>query len=197
MKYTQTTTQTFNPVPLGKSIPTFKTLSFGAGKTAPFFIMVSNPLKGKSNIKYHMDHDPKEDDIDDRRIDEGPVEINEPEPTDIEDHYHTHYDMTATTKQKIKYNCAHNIDDIDDRGVIEIPASNDTVIYQDEEGQYYEVPVSDLIDYDGDDGEITYHSKAKGNRIPLARKHRIKDIPNYYLNMIMAQNMMQQRVYNA
>lgn len=203
MKYTQTITQMFNPVPLGKSIPTFKTLSFGAGKTAPFFITMSNPLKGKSNIKYHLDHDPKEDIVDDYRIDEGPVEINDPEPeiNNGEDYSHTHYDMTSTIKnkhQKITYHCQHNVDDIDDRGVIEIPATNDTVIYQDEEGQYYEVPVSDLIEYDGDDGEITYHSKAKGNRLPLIRKHRIKDIPNYYLNMIMTKCMMaQQRVYGA
>ena len=201
MRYTQTITQTLNSVPLGKNVPNFKAMSFGAGKTAPFFITISNPLKGKSNVKYHLDHDPKEDIVDDYRIDEGPVEINDPEPqTNTDDDYsHTHYDTTSTTKhQKIIYHCQHNVDDIDDRGVIEIPATNDTVIYQDEEGQYYEVPVSDLIEYDGDDGEITYHSKAKGNRLPLTRKHHIKDIPNYYLNMIMAKHMMaQQRVYGA
>jgi len=74
----------------------------------------------------------------------------------------------STINQKIKYSCTdkngnpeHNIDDIDSRGVIEIPVTNETVIYQDEEGQYYEVPVSDLIEYDGDDGEITYHNKGK------------------------------------
>lgn len=87
---------------------------------------------------------------------------------------------TTTTfgKQKVVYSCQHNVDDIDERGVIEIPATNDTVIYQDEEGQYYEVPVSDLIDYDGDDGEITYHSKGR-KKVPEAITRR----PNLPLMM--------------
>ena len=50
-----------------------------------------------------------------------------------------------------------------------------------------------LIEYDGEDGEIQY-TKGKGKNTPLIAMHHIKDKPNYYLNMIMAQRMMQ-RVY--
>jgi len=117
-------------------------------------------------ITYRADHDPREDIIDDDYTrDTGPEEINDPTPVnDNRDDYdaHIHYDTITTNKKikSVKYHCEHNVDDIDDRGVIEIPADNDTVIYQDEDGQYYEIPTSDLIEYDGNDGEITYHSKA-------------------------------------
>ena len=118
------------------------------------------------------------------------------------------HQTTTTLKntQKIVYKCEdddkdpdfqHNIDDIDDRGVIETSIDNDTIYYQDEDGQYYEVDVDDLIEYDGDDGEITYHSKSTGKVIPASALHHIQDIPNYYLNMIMAKTMMQQRVIGA
>lgn len=42
-----------------------------------------------------------------------------------------------------------------DRGVIEVPAGNESVIYQDEDGNYYEVDIGELEDYD-DEGEIEY-----------------------------------------
>ncbi len=42
-----------------------------------------------------------------------------------------------------------------DRGYIEVPADRETVIYQDDAGQAYEININDLIDYD-DDNEITY-----------------------------------------
>lgn len=154
-----------------------------------------------NKVIYHLDHDPKEDIIDDYRTDEGPVEINDPEPeiNNDEDYSHTHYNMTSTIKnkhQKIIYHCQHNVDDIDDRGVIEIPASNDTVIYQDEEGQYYEVPVSDLIEYDGDDGEITYHSKGKKRKSRMVLSHKLQDkVPPVILAKQNAQLAMIQSMY--
>jgi len=105
---------------------------------------------------------------------------------------------TTTTfgKQKVIYSCQHNVDDIDDRGVIEIPANNDTVIYQDEEGQYYEVPVSDLIEYDGDDGEITYHSKSKKRKPRMVLSHTLKDrVPPQILAKQNTQLAMVQAMY--
>ena len=90
----------------------------------------------------------------------------------------------------------HNVDDIDDRGVIEIPASNDTVIYQDEEGQYYEIPTSDLIEYDGDDGEITYHSKSKKRKPKMVLSHTLKDrVPPQILAKQNIQLAMVQAMY--
>ena len=144
MKYTQTTTQPFNFVPLGKSTPTFKQLNIGVGKTAPFF--VTSTLKGKSKISYNLQEE-------------------NPNP-----------------------NCSENDD------YIEVPGGSDTVPYTDEDGNQYEIPLDDLIEYDGDDGEIQY-TKSKGKNIPLVAMHHTKDKPNYYLNMIMAQQMMQ-RVYS-
>ena len=132
MKYTQTITQPFNFVPLGKSTPTFKQLNIDVGKTALFF--VTSTLKGKSKLHCSRDDD-----------------------------------------------------------YIEVPGGSDTVPYTDEDGNQYEIPLDDLIEYDGDDGEIQY-TKSKGKNIPLVAMHHIKDKPNYYLNMIMTQQMMQ-RVY--
>ncbi len=51
----------------------------------------------------------------------------------------------------------------EDRGVIEVPIDNPTVIYQDTEGQYYEIDVDELLEYD-DDKEITYGTKSKSNK---------------------------------
>lgn len=48
----------------------------------------------------------------------------------------------------------------DNRGIIEVPADAQVVIYQDETGQYYEVNIDELKEYDGDDGEITYHNSS-------------------------------------
>lgn len=152
-----------------------------------------------NRIIYKLDHDPKDDIIDDRHIDEGPVEINDPEPiiSNVEDYSHTHYDTTSTMKnQKIIYHCQHNVDDIDDRGVIEIPADNPTVIYQDEDGQYYEIPTSDLIEYDGDDGEITYHSKGKKRKPKMILSHKLQDkVPPVILAKQNAQLAMIQSMY--
>ena len=53
-----------------------------------------------------------------------------------------------------------------------------------------------LQEYDGDDGEIQY-TKGKKKSIPLVLMHHIKDKPNYYLNMIMTQRMMQQRAFGV
>ena len=46
----------------------------------------------------------------------------------------------------------------EDRGVIEVPANAETVIYESPDGSTYEIPISDLIDAD-DDHEIEYKSK--------------------------------------
>lgn len=55
-----------------------------------------------------------------------------------------------------------------DRGTIEVPIDNDTVIYQSEDGQYYEIDVDELIEAD-DDNEITYGSKARRAKAASAR----------------------------
>lgn len=183
MKYTQTTTQPFNFVPLGKSTPTFKQLNIGVGKTAPFF--VTSTLKGKSKISYKLQEEDPNPEYSSRDIEE----INDPTPlennSDISSH--THYD-TRSKKKKVVYHCG------DDREeYIEVPGGSDTVPYTDEDGNQYEIPLDDLIEYDGEDGEIQY-TKSKGKNVPLVAMHHIKDKPNYYLNMIMAQQMMQ-RVY--
>lgn len=163
------------------------------------------PLRKQTKkYSYKLEHDPKEDEPWDDRPEEI-VEINDPTPIpsnhddireetyDFKQKYSKRsYHMTSTIPNtKVKYNLAHNIDDIDERGVIEIPATNDTVIYQDEEGQYYEVPVSDLIDYDGDDGEITYHSKS----LHKVSKKRNK-LPNIAIMQAMIANQMYQRMHN-
>lgn len=107
------------------------------------------------------------------------------------------YTTTTTIgKQKVVYSCQHNVDDIDERGVIEIPADNDTVIYQDEDGQYYEIPTSDLIEYDGDDGEITYHSKSKKRKPKMVLSHTLKDrVPPQILAKQNVQLAMVQAMY--
>lgn len=188
MKYTQTTTQPLNFVPLGKSTPTFKQSNIGVGKTAPFF--VTSTVKPKHKISYKMqEHDPIEDIPDIHQVPSDIEEINDP-IIDIDggDHpSHTHYEDCKSKKRKPKLYCGRDDD------YIEVPGGSDTVPYTDEDGNQYEIPLDDLIEYDGDDGEIQY-TKSKSKNIPLVAMHHIKDKPNYYLNMIMAQQMMQ-RVY--
>lgn len=76
-------------------------------------------------------------------------------------------------KNNMVVNMKKNVDDIDERGVIEVPADAEVVIYQDETGQYYEVSIDELKEYDGDDGEITYHNS------PIARVKTIKRNQNF------------------
>ena len=181
MKYTQTTTQPLNFVPLGKSTPTFKQLNIGVGKTAPFF--VTSTLKGKSKISYKLQEEDPNSNYSSRDIEE----INDPTSLDIDGDdrpSHTHYEDCKSKKRKPKLHCSGDDD------YIEVPGGSDTVPYTDEDGNQYEIPLDDLIEYDGDDGEIQY-TKSKGKNIPLVAMHHIKDKPNYYLNMIMAQQMMQ------
>lgn len=169
-------------------------------------ITLTQSLKPKFTIgkTLRLEHDPKEDEPWDDRPEEV-VEINDPTPipsnyddrpeevVEFKQKYPKQsYRMTSTIPTaKVKYNLAHNIDDIDERGVIEIPATNDTVIYQDEEGQYYEVPVSDLIDYDGDDGEITYHSKSLHK---VSKKKKGKKVFRINLLPAMLYHQQQQRI---
>jgi hypothetical protein len=186
MKYTQTTTQPLNFVPLGKSTPTFKQLNIGVGKTAPFF--VTSTLKGKKLCFYEQEIIPSNVD-DDKRIETE--DIIDPTPLDIDgDDYpsHIHYEDCKSKKRKPKLHCSGDDD------YIEVPGGSDTVPYTDDEGNQYEIPLDDLIEYDGEDGEIQY-TKSKGKNAPLVAMHHIKDKPNYYLNMIMAQQMTQ-RVYS-
>lgn len=56
------------------------------------------------------------------------------------------------------YDNLNNSNTSEDRGVIEVPAGSESVIYQDEDGNYYEVDIGELEDYD-DEGEIE-HSKS-------------------------------------
>ncbi len=58
---------------------------------------------------------------------------------------------------------------------IEIPGGSDSVPYTDEEGNNYEIPLGDLIDYDGDDGEIQY-TKSK------------KQVKKYYMQSVQLRN---------
>lgn len=58
----------------------------------------------------------------------------------------------------------------EDRGVIEVPAGSESVIYQDEEGNYYEVDIGELEDYD-DEGEIE-HSKSSSATRRISTKSR-------------------------
>lgn len=75
----------------------------------------------------------------------------------------------------------------DDRGTITIPADNDTVIYKDDEGQYYEINIDELIEYDGDDHEITYNSKEKNYSKKMHSAYLFDAITK--MNMIKKQNI--------
>ena len=179
MKYTQTIIKPLQLNPLGKQMPAFVTMNLGVGKTAPFF--VTSTLKGKSKISYKLQEEDPNPDYSPRDIEE----INDPTPLDINGDdrpSHTHYEDCKSKKRKPKLHCSGD-------DYIEVPGGSDTVPYTDEDGNQYEIPLDDLIEYDGDDGEIQY-TKSKGKNIPLVAMHHIKDKPNYYLNMIMAQRMM-------
>ena len=73
----------------------------------------------------------------------------------------------------------------EDRGVIEVPAGSESVIYQDEDGNYYEVDIGELEDYD-DEGEIEHSKpsskfgqiKAKSKKAKIARKPTIQSYRN-------------------
>lgn len=156
----------------------------------------------KKSIKM-QDHDPKEDECprDDRPY-EGPVEINYPEPQ--ETHIgigpeETHYFKDKKSSQKVKY----KLKDDDDDDYIEVPGGSDTVPYTDDEGNQYEIPLDDLIEYDGDDGEIQYTSGKK----PLSKRRVIKKSPKKKVpaSLLMHKNiqlamlqhtMNQQRIYS-
>lgn len=58
----------------------------------------------------------------------------------------------------------------EDRGVIEVPAGSESVIYQDEDGNYYEVDIGELEDYD-DEGEIE-HSKSSSTTRRISTKSK-------------------------
>ena len=191
MKYTQTIIKPLQLNPLGKQMPAFVTMNLGVGKTAPFFVStMSHPLKGNHKITYRLQEDGG--DYPPREIEE----INDPTPLDIDGDdrpSHIHYEDCKGKKKKPKLHC----DGDDDEEYIEVPGGTESVEWTDPEtGTTYEVDISDLQEYDGDDGEIQY-TKSKGKNIPLVAMHHIKDKPNYYLNMIMAQRMMQQKTFGV
>ena len=72
---------------------------------------------------------------------------------------------------------------------IEIPGGSDTVPYTDDEGNQYEIPLDDLIEYDGDDGEIQYTSGK--TKMSIGRFKRKKKQINAVL-----QCMARSRVYS-
>lgn len=61
------------------------------------------------------------------------------------------------------YNDLNNNNTSEDRGVIEVPAGSESVIYQDEDGNYYEVDIGELEDYD-DEGEIEHSKSSSATR---------------------------------
>lgn len=75
----------------------------------------------------------------------------------------------------------------DDRGVIEVPAGSESVIYQDEDGNYYEVNIGELEEYD-DEGEIKRSKSGSAtNRINTKSKTTAvdqKSIVRQYHNQI-------------
>lgn len=155
-------------------------------KKKPFVYNVSLNTK---KLKL-QDHDPKEDEWprDDRPY-EGPVEINDPEPSYIHDG--TGPDVIhdfGSKKAKVKYRMSGDY--------IEVPGGSDTVPYTDDEGNQYEIPLDDLIEYDGDDGEIQYTSGR--SKIINKRKTNVKKKFNQVqlqLAMVKAQ-MIRPRVYS-
>lgn len=163
-------------------------------KKKPFVYNVSLNTK-----KFKLqDHDPKEDEWprDDRPY-EGPVETTYPEPQ--ESHIgigpREIHDFGSKKSSKIKY----NLKDDDDDDYIEVPGGSDTVPYTDDEGNQYEIPLDDLIEYDGDDGEIQYTSgksmirQKKRMNVPKA-KRKFNQM-QLQLAMIKSQ-MVRPRVYS-
>lgn len=73
---------------------------------------------------------------------------------------------------------------------IEVPGGSDTVPYTDDEGNDYEIPLDDLLDYDTDN-EIEFDMKAK-KKAAIKAKATLKDFPLHTLMMIASQK---QRVY--
>ena len=180
MKYTQNTTFT--------NIPQFKTTNLGVGKSTPFFVTTSYPLKTKKKIVYKLDHDPKEDESWSRHTEEI-EEINNPNPIDEGHHaYEGQVDYNAKKKtSKVKYKCSGPDDDY-----IEVPGGTESITWTDEDGQSYEVDIGDLQEYDGDDGEIEY---TKGrNNYPMKLQAKFKQSKNTF-NMLMMQQALRSRVY--
>ena len=180
MKYTQTTTNFFNQRALA-----FKNISLGVGKSTPFFVTSTHPLKHKNKIQYKLDHDPKEDESWGRHVEEI-EEINDPNPIDESPRgYEGEVDYNAKKKtSKVKYKCSDDY--------IEVPGGTESVTWTDDEGQSYEVDISDLQEYDGEDGEIEY---TKGrNTTPMKMKTKSKqNMP--MLNPLLMQQVLRSRVY--
>jgi len=108
---------------------------------------------------------------------------------DRPDHTHYDYDITAKKKQKQKivYHCGDDY--------IEVPGGTDSVVYTDDEGQSYEVSIDDLIEYDGDDGEIQYTSGRKGKK-SLKLSHKLQDkVPPVIMARQSAQFSMFQHTF--
>lgn len=61
--------------------------------------------------------------------------------------------------------------DPEDRGVIEVPANAETIIYESPDGQQYEISISDLIEAD-DDNEIKYTAPKHQNFYKLKSSYK-------------------------
>lgn len=140
------------------------------------------PSSRHTNIKYHMgwlgifssdDSDDNKDKKEDETNDSG-VSID--------------WDV---------YDRINNQDnDKQDRGVIEVPASSETIIYESPDGETYEISISDLIEAD-DDNEIEYKSTNR-HSAPISksasrchynkRSRQLLANNSYYLTTFLSNN---------
>lgn len=107
------------------------------------------------------------------------------------------YDIIAKKKhkQRIIYHCGDDY--------IEVPGGSDTVPYTDDEGNQYEIPLDDLIEYDGEDGEIQYTSGknplSKHKVIKTSSKKKVPESLLMHKNIqlaILQHTMNYQRIYS-
>lgn len=98
--------------------------------------------------------------------------------------------------QMIRYNCAKDDKDDKDDDYIEVPGGTESIVYTDDDGNKYEVSISDLQEYDGDDGEIKYTKSSKNLTIPLmtisSAKNKFMRYPSAFMN-----KYAMQRVYGS
>lgn len=106
---------------------------------------------------------------------------------------------TTTTGRPIKYTRNHTGKKLycSDDDYIEIPGGSDTVPYTDDEGNEYEIPLDDLIEYD-EDGEIEYtKGKSPKRKLHMKAKTAAKKVQG--IRMIMMANMangLRNRIYS-
>lgn len=92
------------------------------------------------------------------------------------------YDNKSKYNKKPKMKCS-------DDDYIEVPGGTESITWTDDEGQSYEISISDLQEYDGDDGEIEYtKSKKPITKLILLHKEskNNKKIYNKVPNILLA-----------